>query len=561
MGDNQNWNNVGDQIKDALQDALDTGDFKNLNSVVAGTVNSALTEAKRQMKIAAGSMKDTGWNGGAGSFRTGQGAPGNGSYTGSQGAPGSGSYTGGQGAPGSGSYTGSQGAPGNNGWTSGQGGPGSGGFTSGKGMPGGNRSWNAAGGNGNFNTGRNGQTSGNWNTAGNRGSFSAWNRGGYGNWSYNKPRDTFHYRKAAPAGVYTSFTQKQSVPYPPKNSPNKMLPAVRTRKVGRISGTLYMVFGSIGTGIMGCALAILIILFFAMQAFPILPIVIVGILLLGFVTMLERGCVKKERLKRAERYIELCDGKTYINIEDLAMHLSRSRRTVLKDVKKMLKLGIFPEGHLDEKETCLMLDDATYREYLKLQKERRVQEMEDKMARMRENQKKGVSKQQEENQEAAFSESDGEAAGENAELEALIADGTAYIRKLRDYNDSIEGEAISSKLFQLEDLLKEIFDRVREHPEQMPQMHKFMDYYLPTTLKLVQAYEEFDSVSIPGEDIISAKDEIEKTLDTINSAFTELLNNLYRDTVFDVTTDAQVLQTMLAREGLMKELELEKVPR
>ena len=87
-------------------------------------------------------------------------------------------------------------------------------------------------------------------------------------------------------------------------------------------------------------------------------------------------------------------------------------------------------------------------------------------------------------------------------------------------------------------------------------MHKLMNYYLPTTLKLVEAYEDFDRISSPGQEIIKAKAEIENTLDTINQAFTELLNNLFQDTVFDVTTDAQVLKTMLAREGLMREMEL-----
>ena len=85
-------------------------------------------------------------------------------------------------------------------------------------------------------------------------------------------------------------------------------------------------------------------------------------------------------------------------------------------------------------------------------------------------------------------------------------------------------------------------------------MHKLMDYYLPTTLKLVEAYADFDRISAPGEEIISAKAEIENTLDTINRAFTELLNNLFQNAVFDATTDAQVLKTMLAREGLTKEM-------
>ena len=141
----------------------------------------------------------------------------------------------------------------------------------------------------------------------------------------------------------------------------------------------------------------------------------------------------------------------------------------------------------------------------------------------------------------------------------MISEGQAYIKQLRELNDVIEGEEISTKLFQLEDLLKEIFSRVEAEPEQMSRMHKVMDYYLPTTVKLLTAYKEFDAVSAPGADIISAKGEIEKTIDTINAAFVELLNTLFQNRVFDVTTDAQVLQTMLASEGLTKEMAFDKI--
>ena len=76
---------------------------------------------------------------------------------------------------------------------------------------------------------------------------------------------------------------------------------------------------------------------------------------------------------------------------------------------------------------------------------------------------------------------------------------------------------------------------------------------------MVASYEQFDSLSSQSEDILEAKAEIEKTLDTINSAFGELLNRLLRMTAFDVTTDAQVLQTMLAKEGLTKDLDVDKI--
>ena len=142
---------------------------------------------------------------------------------------------------------------------------------------------------------------------------------------------------------------------------------------------------------------------------------------------------------------------------------------------------------------------------------------------------------------------------QESELNTMMAEGMECVRRLRDLNDKIPGEVISDKLYRLENLLKEIFDNVKIHPEQLYRIHKLMDYYLPTTLKLVEAYEEFDRVSVPGQELLGAKAEIENTLDTINQAFRELLNKLFQSTVSDVTIEAQVLKSMLANEGLTKD--------
>jgi 5-bromo-4-chloroindolyl phosphate hydrolysis protein len=91
---------------------------------------------------------------------------------------------------------------------------------------------------------------------------------------------------------------------------------------------------------------------------------------------------------------------------------------------------------------------------------------------------------------------------------------------------------------------------VEEHPEQLSEIEKFMEYYLPTTLKLVTAYKEFDLQPVQGENIRSAKIEIEATLNTINHAFEILLDSLFEDVAMDITTDISVLETILAQEGL-----------
>lgn len=329
----------------------------------------------------------------------------------------------------------------------------------------------------------------------------------------------------APAPVY----RQALMPMPMRPGP-----LVKTKRVGNVSGVLYKVFGGIGMGLGG------MILLPCLLSWEASGMLAGSIILLFFFCMVQLGCFKHHRLKRADRYIQLCGARMYAEIAQLAAAIQKSKGFVLRDVRRMLQLGIFPHGHLDEQGTTLMLNDVIYKQYQDAERARTLREYE--ALPMQEERPLTPGEMVEQEQRAR-----------EQELNQMIAEGMECIRKLRDMNDAIEGEVISAKLYRLENLLKEIFDKVREYPDQMSQMHRLMDYYLPTTLKLVEAYKEFDQVSVPGQDILSAKAQIEKTLDTINAAFTELLNNLFRNRVYDVTTDAQVLETMLAQEGLTKE--------
>lgn len=343
--------------------------------------------------------------------------------------------------------------------------------------------------------------------------------------------------------------------YSPKNQPaasisfglaphrSKSLPAFRMKRRGSVTGPLLTFLGCFGFGF---TLYQFLMGFIAFPPNSILTLLIrvivcsVMFLLSGTLTLL--GAARRKRLKRAVWYTKLCRNRPYINIGELAKLTNQKTKYILKDVRKMLKAGIFPEGHLDSQETCLMLNQNIYSQYLTLEKERDLREAEQASAKQI-----ALKSPASPNAEPGHNEM-------NSELALLTAKGQAYIQKLQDLNAEIEGEIISTKLFKLENLIREIFDRVSSHPQQIPKMQRFMDYYLPTTLKLVQAYRDFDKVSVPGEDILSAKSEIEQTLETINQAFGELLNNLFRDVVYDITTDAKVLQSMLAREGLTEDM-------
>lgn len=334
-----------------------------------------------------------------------------------------------------------------------------------------------------------------------------------------------------------------------KNGQVKQLPAIKTRKVGEVASVLYMTFGGIGIGVGSIMLVILL-------SVGVLgwPLTIFGGLALGSFAMVKNGVSKRKRLKRAARYVQICGKNAYVDIDVLAAHTGQKVRKVLNDVKQMIRIGIFPEGHLDDEQAVLMLSDTVFKEYIDLQKQRKALEIEQKAAVLK-NRNKKKNKDSEQIVADAVKVEDVSETEEHPDpdIAQMIRDGKGFIKRIRTANDEIPGEVISNKLYELERLLEEIFSRVQEHPEEKEQMRKFMNYYLPTTLKLVEAYAEFDRVSVPGEDILSAKAEIEKALDTINQAFGELLNKLFKATVYDVTTDAQVLQTMLAKEGLTKD--------
>lgn len=138
----------------------------------------------------------------------------------------------------------------------------------------------------------------------------------------------------------------------------------------------------------------------------------------------------------------------------------------------------------------------------------------------------------------------------NAELDKMIRDGTLAIGEMKRLNDSITDEKLSAAIDRLEDFSQKIFDAVRQDPEKLPQIRKFMDYYLPTTLKLLNAYDRAAATGISGENIDSTKRRVEEIMDTIVTAFARQLDSLYGSEALDISTDITVLETMLAREGL-----------
>ena len=250
------------------------------------------------------------------------------------------------------------------------------------------------------------------------------------------------------------------------------------------------------------------------------------------------GNTLRKKVNRFRSYVRTLNGKTYVRIEELAKGVRKSPKFVKRDLKKMIKNRMFLEGHLDEEGNYLITSDESYEQYMQTKKASEIQE--------REMQEK---EQAEQKLRGTLSE----------EVQEVIKEGEAYLEEIRSCNEAIPGVKISNKMYHLENVILRIFKRVEQHPELISDLHKFMDYYLPTTVKLLKAYEELDKQPVEGENIKTAKQEIENTLDTINEAFENLLDSFFRNTAWDVSTDISVLKTMLAQEGLTGNKDFESV--
>ncbi len=255
---------------------------------------------------------------------------------------------------------------------------------------------------------------------------------------------------------------------------------------------------------------------------------ILGLVSLGAgAGLIGSGVGTMERIGRFKTYCKTLGQKTHCTLETLAGSVGKTEKFVKKELKKMIHQGLFLQGHMDKEETRLITSHETYRQFeqSRLQLEQRQQQ---EAALKLEREQKTLSPQ----------------------VREVLERGDAYIARIRRCNDAIPGALISEKISRIERTVEHIFDRAEAHPEVIPDLKKMMDYYLPMTVKLLDAYAEMDAQSVQGENILSSKREIEETLDTLNLAFEKLMDDLYEDTALDISSDISVLKTLLAQEGL-----------
>ena len=137
----------------------------------------------------------------------------------------------------------------------------------------------------------------------------------------------------------------------------------------------------------------------------------------------------------------------------------------------------------------------------------------------------------------------------NAELDAFITEGKRAVSEMQRLNDNIADAEISLRISRLTELTGKIFAHVAANPHKLSRARKFVNYYVPTVIKLLNAYDRMGSQGIEGENIGGTMRKIEDILDTIVTAFEKQLDSLFREEAMDISADITVLENMLEQEG------------
>lgn len=307
---------------------------------------------------------------------------------------------------------------------------------------------------------------------------------------------------------------------------------IKKRPSGSISGIVCIVFWTIGISIYGLS----VLTFSVMKVF-LSSIFVVGngifiILFLFFLVslgLLLKGISLRKRVKRFNKYVRFMENNTYISIEELSKLTKEKERFLLKDLGKMIDVGMFLQGHIDDEKTYFILNDEVYNDYLNLKKQQIAKENNDKKL-----------KEKIDN-------------FEKEDAKSTIKIGRDYIEQIKTVRNHLHKEDISMELDKLGNISEQILNQVEKNPEKAQEVNKFIDHYLPITIKLINSYEELNNQVIQGDNIKNAKIEIEKSIDLINKAFENLLDDLFEDVVLDISTDISVLKTLFKQEGLGEE--------
>ena len=267
-----------------------------------------------------------------------------------------------------------------------------------------------------------------------------------------------------------------------------------------------MIVGGIIAGVFGLGLLSIIseIISYGWYSFYVEELFPVGGFFFGGLVCLYAGVRKRKQAKRFKKYLAYIGKNTSISLAALSAAMGVKEKVICEDLQAAA--GVLPMGYIDLAAGRLVLSDE------------------------------GIS--------------DSVPSEPEPEPVKTEEDDNAILQEIREVNDAIPDEVMSAKIDRIGEITGKILDYQRSHPSKSGQLRSFLNYYLPTTLKVLRAYAQLDAQGIEGENISAAKKRIEGMMDQVVDGFEKQLDKLFQDDALDITSDVEVLENMLRKDGL-----------
>lgn len=255
-------------------------------------------------------------------------------------------------------------------------------------------------------------------------------------------------------------------------------------------------------------------------------------IIFGLITAMTYSYAKKidERSKDYKRFLRELGHNTVIPIRDLASAVQKKEKDLVDELLVMMKKGYFKQARIVENNSLFLLDIPTFKLYKK--------------------EKQGLSSYTSEKREKIEETAHDENSKQRAQN--IVKLSNKYLNSISLSISRIENRAFLEKVIEIKKTIQNIINIIKKYPEKSYALDKFMDYYLPTTVKLIDAYTEYEMMSSKDEDIIKALKEIDLSILTINEAFEKIQLELVEGNIMDIKTDIDTLKLLLNQEGYLK---------
>lgn len=245
--------------------------------------------------------------------------------------------------------------------------------------------------------------------------------------------------------------------------------------------------------------------------------------------------VRKNRARDAQRYATLIGDRDSYSLTKLSASTSYKIDKVKRDLQRMIDAGIFGEqAYLDMSNLCFMRTPEAQPDGAAQQFGTYIRSM------------NGTASDKQQAEASAQTQTD----SAPDETEVDMTDPSSILKRIRRLDDEIQDEKVSERIRRIETVTANIFSYVQEKPEKQKQLRMFMNYYLPTTLKLLESYSRIERVGVTGQNMKDAKEKIEKILDLLVSGFEQQFDQLYKAESLDIHSDIEVLEQMMKKDGL-----------